>query len=114
VTTELAHGFDLTLMRHLPGLFCSEVKPNSIYGKTDYISLLVKASILNGYAEGTSNVSRKMGSAPTGDTVLSYFKTMDRYELLRASSIVLEEQVDELKMKGLLSRPVPIALDWHD
>jgi Transposase DDE domain len=114
VTTELAHGFDLTLMRHLPELFCSEVKPNSIYGKMDYISLLVKASILNGYAEGTSNVSRKLGRAPTGDTVLSYFKTTDRYELLSASSILFEEQVDELRRKGLLSRPVPIAFDWHD
>jgi len=34
------------LMRYLPGLLCSEVKPNSIYSKTDYISLLVKTSIL--------------------------------------------------------------------
>ena len=81
VITELAHGFDLTLMRYLPELFCFEVKPNSIYGKTDYISLLVKASILNGYAEGTSNVSRKVGNAPTGDTILSYLKSIDRYEL---------------------------------
>jgi len=102
------------LMRYLPELFCFEVKPNSIYRKTDYISLLVKASILNGYAEGTSNVSRKLGSAPTGDTVLSYLRSVDRYELLGASSIVFEEQVDELKEKGLLNLPVPIAFDWHD
>ena len=101
-------------MRYLPELFCFEVKPNSIYRKADYISLLVKASILNGYAEGTSNVSRKLGRAPTGDTVLSYLKTMDRCELLSASSVVFEEQVDELKRKGLLKRPVPIAFDWHD
>ena len=43
-------------MRYLPELLCSEVKPNSIYSKTDYISLLVKASILNGYADGSFSV----------------------------------------------------------
>ena len=101
-------------MRYLPELLCSEVKPNSIYSKTDYISLLVKASILNGYAEGTSNVSRKLGKAPTSDTVLSYFKMMDRYELLSASSIVFEEQVNALRRMGMLKRPVQIAFDWHD
>ena len=114
MTTELAHGFDPVLMRYLPGLLCSEVKPNSIYSKTDYISLLVKASILNGYAEGTSNVSRKLGKAPTSDTVLSYFKTMDRYELLSASSVVFEEQVNLLRRMGMLNRPIQIAFDWHD
>ena len=54
--TELAHAFDLTLMRYLPELFCLEVKPNSVYGKTDYISLVVNASILNYFglkAEGS-------------------------------------------------------------
>ena len=101
-------------MRYLPELLCSEVKPNSIYSKTDYISLLVKASILNGYAEGTSNVSRKLGKAPTSDTVLSYFKTMDRYELLSASSVVFEEQANLLRRMGMLNRPVQIAFDWHD
>lgn len=114
MTTELAHGFDTFLMRYLPQLLCSEVKPNSIYGKTDYISLLVKASILNSYAEGTSNVSRRLVKAPTGDTVLSYLKGVDRYELQSVSSIVFEEQVKELKRSGLLNRPVPIAFDWHD
>ncbi len=102
------------MMRYLPELLCFEVKPNSIYLKTDYISLLVKASILNSYAEGTSNASRRLAKVPTGDTVLSYFKTMDRYELLSASSIVSEEQVRELKRKGLLKQPVPVAFDWHD
>ncbi len=121
MTTELAHGFDPILMRYLPQLLCFEVKPNSVYPKMDYISLLVKASILNGYAEGTSNVSRRLLGArkgsrkiPTGETALSYFRGVDRYELQSAMSIVLEEQVEELKRRGLLKRPVPIALDWHD
>jgi len=114
VTTELAHGFDTILMRYLPQLLCSEVKPNSIYAKMDYISLVVKASILNGYAEGTSSVSRRLAKAPTGDTVLSYLKGIDRYELQNASSIVFEEQVKELKRGGLLNRSVPVAFDWHD
>ncbi len=114
MTTELAHGFDPILMRYLPQLLCFEVKPNSVYPKMDYISLLVKASILNSYAEGTSNVSRKLAKVPTGDTVLSYLKGVDRYELQSVSSIVFEEQVEDLKRKGLLKRPVPIAFDWHD
>jgi hypothetical protein len=115
MTNELAHGFDPVLMRYLPELMCFEVKPNSVYPKADYISLLVKASILNGYAEGTSNVSRKLvREVPTGETALSYFKTIDRYELQSAASVVFEEQVDELRMKGLLRRPVAVAFDWHD
>jgi hypothetical protein len=117
ITTELAHGFDPILMRYLPELLCFEVKPNSIYGKMDYISLLVKASILNGYAEGTSSISRKLlflRKIPTGETVLSYFRSIDRYELLSMSSIVLGEQVNELKRMGLLNGPVPVAFDWHD
>jgi len=109
------HGFNPLLMRYLPELFGFEVKARSLYRKTDYISLLVNASILNTYAEGMSNVSRKLRSrTPTGETALSYFKSMDRLELLSAASMVLEEQVEELKRKGLLSRPVPIAFDWHD
>ncbi len=109
------HGFNPLLMRYLPELFGFEVKARSLYKKTDYISLLVNASILNTYAEGMSNVSRKLGNhTPTGETALTYFKTIDRYELQSVVSIVLEEQVDELRRKGLLKRPVPIAFDWHD
>ena len=123
MTNELAHGFDPILMRYLPELMRFEVKPNSVYPKRDYISLLVKASILNGYAEGTGDVSRRLlggarkgsrGTAPTGETALSYFRSIDRYELLSLTSVVFEEQVDDLKRKGLLNRPVPIAFDWND
>lgn len=116
--TVLAHGFDSILTKHLPQLFCFEVKPNSVYGKMDYISLLVKASILNSYAEGTGNVSRKLllgeGSLPTGETALSYFKAIDRFELQSMVGIVIEDQLCELKKIGLLDKPVPIAFDWHD
>lgn len=116
----LARGFDSTLMRYLPRLFCFEVKLNSVYHKQeDYISLLVKASILNSYAEGTGNVSRKLllgGGCrlPTGETALSYFKTIDRFELQSVIGMVIEDQLTELKKIGLLNRPVPIAFDWHD
>jgi hypothetical protein len=116
--TILARGFDSILMKHLPELFCFEVKLNSVYYKQDYISLLVKASILNSYAEGTGNVSRKLllGRArlPTGETALSYFKTIDRFELQSVVGIVIEDQLAELKRIGLLDKPVPIAFDWHD
>lgn len=101
-------------MRYLPELFCFDVRPNSIYPKTDYISLLVNASILNSYAEGTSSVSRKLGNAPCSDTVLSYFKGIDRYELQSVTSIIFEQQVNDLKSRELLNMPVPIAFDWHD
>ncbi len=102
-------------MRYLPQLLCFEVKPSSVYMKSDYIRLLVNSSVLNAYAEGMSNVSNKLGAVvPNADTALMYFKTIDRYELQSVVSIVLEEQVNELKRKGLLNRPVPIAFDWHD
>jgi len=43
--TELAHGFDPVLMRYARAILLRG-NPNSIYVKMDYISLLVKASIL--------------------------------------------------------------------
>jgi Transposase DDE domain len=113
--TNLARGFDTVLMRYLPPLLCFEVKPSYTYTKADYIRLVVNSSVLNAYAEGTSNVSNKVGTrVPNADTALLRFKTIDRYELQSVISIVLEEQVDELKRRGLLGRPVPIAFDWHD
>lgn len=115
MTNKLARGFDTVLMRYLPQLLCFEVKPSSMYRKSDYMRLLVNSSVLNAYAEGMSNVSNKVGAGvPNADTALLYFKTIDRYELQSVVSIVLEEQVGELKRKGLLNRPVPIAFDWHD
>lgn len=115
MTNKLARGFDTVLMRYLPQLLCFEVKPSSIYAKADYIRLLVNSSVLNAYAEGMSNVSNKIGAVvPNADTALLVFKTIDRYELQSVVSMVLEEQVGELKRRGLLNRPVPIAFDWHD
>lgn len=115
--TNLARGFDTVLMRYLPSLLCFEVKPSFMYTRADYMRLLVNSSVLNAYAEGMSNVSNKVGVSrrvPNADTALIRFKSIDRYELQSVVSIVLEEQVEELKMKGLLNRPVPIAFDWHD
>ncbi len=103
------------MMRCLPQLLCFEVKPSYLYTKADYIRLLVNSSVLNAYAEGMSNVSNKFGAGvPNSDTALMRFKSIERYELQSVVSIVLEEQVGELKRKGLLKRPVPIAFDWHD
>jgi len=115
MSSKLARGFDIVLMRYVPQLLCFEVKPTSTYMKEDYMRLLVNASVLNAYAEGMSNVSNKIRvGMPNADTALLYFKSIDRYELQSVVSIVLDEQVDELKRKGLLKRPVPIAFDWHD
>lgn len=116
MVTNLARGFDTVLIRYLPQLLCFEVKPSYLYTKGDYMRLLVNSSVLNAYAEGTSNVSNKIGSSrvPNSDTALLRFKSIDRYELQSVVSIVLEEQIEELKRKRLLERPVPIAFDWHD
>lgn len=115
MVTNLARGFDTVLLRYLPQLLCFEVKPSYLYAKSDYMRLLVNSSALNAYAEGMSNVSNKIGTrVPNSDTALLRFKSIDRYELQSVASIVLEEQVNELKRKGLLNRPVPIAFDWHD
>lgn len=113
--TNLARGFDTVLMRYLPPLLCFEVKPSYVYAKTDYMRLLVNSSVLSAYAEGMSNVSNKVGArVPNADTALLRFKTIDRYELQSVVCMVLEEQIEELKRRGLLSMPVPIAFDWHD
>jgi len=115
MSNKLARGFDTVLMRYLPQLLCFEVKPSSTYAKSDYMRLLVNSSVLNAYAEGMSNVSNKIrAGTPNADTALMYFKSIDRYELQSVVSLVLGEQVEELKRKGLLKRPVPIAFDWHD
>jgi len=115
ISNHLSRGFDTVLRRYLPQLLCFEVKPSYLYTREDYMRLLVNSSVLNAYAEGMSNVSNRIGSGvPNSDTALMRFKSIDRYELQSVVSIVLEEQVDELKRRGLLDRPVPIAFDWHD
>ena len=64
--------------------------------------------------EGTSNVSRRLVKAPP-EIPSSHTSRASTDTNSRAwSSIVFEWQVDELKRKGLLRRPVPIAFDWHD
>ena len=89
MTNKLARGFDTVLMRYLSQLLCFEVKPSSLYRKSDYIRLLVNSSVLNTYAEGMSNVSNKAGAmVPNADTALLYFKTIDRHELQSAVSMV--------------------------
>jgi hypothetical protein len=115
MVTSLARGFDTVMMLYLPQLLCFEVKPSYLYTRSDYMRLLVNSSVLNAYAEGMSNVSNKIGSrVPNSDTGLMRFKSIDRYELQSVVPIVLEEQVSELRSRGLLNRPVPIAFDWHD
>jgi len=112
---RLTQGFSSLLMKYLPKLFCFEVKPDSLYARTDFISLLVNASMLNCYLDGLGYASRDLGGrVPTGETALSYIKSIDRYELESVTWILLEEQLNELKVKGLLNRPVPIAFDWND
>ena len=77
----------------------------------DYISLLVNASMLNCYLDGLGYVSRNLGRrGPTGETALSYFKGIDRYELQSVAWIVLEAQLNELKAKGLLGQARPDSL----
>ena len=115
MVTNLARGFDAVLLRYLPQLLCFEVNPSYLYAKMDHMGLLVNSSVLNAHAEGMSNASNKIGTrVPNSDTALLRFKSIDRYELQSVASIILGEQVNELKRKGLLNRPVPIAFDRHD
>ncbi len=121
MTNELAHGFDPILMRYLPELLCFEVKPNSVYPKLDYISLLVKASILDGCAEGTSNVSRKLLGCRKGSREVPHRR--DCPVILQGPRQVRAPWLHVCRAGGagrsteeggLLNRPVPIAFDWHD
>jgi hypothetical protein len=109
----LKHGFEPFVKSNISELLTFDIS-STRYSYNDVLNLMLLMSTFNSYAEGTSNAFCTRVRCPTSDTLLSYLKCMDRYELLSTSSMMMEQMVKGLKSKGLLNRPVDIAIDWHD
>ena len=109
----LKHGFEPFVKSNISELFAFDIT-STRYSYNDMLNLMLLMGTFNSYAEGTSNAFDKHVRCPTSDTLLSYVKGMDRYELLSTSSMMMEQMVKSLKSKGSLNRPVDIAIDWHD
>ena len=69
--------------------------------------------MLDGYVEGTGGVSRRLLGAgkrsrtsPTGETTLSHFSSIDRFEPLGATSMVFEGQGDEHSRKNSVNHSI--------
>jgi hypothetical protein len=110
----LKHGFEPFVKSNISELLLFDIS-SARYSRNDMLNLLLGMSAFNSYAEGTSNSFSTRIRCPTSDTLLSYLKSMDRFELLSTSSMMMERLVKNLKSKGLLkNKPVYIAMDWHD
>jgi len=109
----LKHGFEAFVKSNISELLLFDIS-NARYSRNDMLNMLLIMSTFNSYAEGTSNTFCSHVRCPTSDTLLSYLKGIDRFELLSTSSMMMEQMVKALRSKGLLNKPVDIAIDWHD
>jgi len=96
---------------HIEDLLAYDVKDRALHSKDQYLKLLIAASLVNGFAEG---VSQSLSSSPTGETLLSYIKSQDQTRLREEFDRLIELNIRTLRKNRKLSRPVPIAIDWHD
>lgn len=96
--------------RLLP-LFGFAMPKRAIYSKKDLLALLLNAGLPGGFAEGTSNTLEGLLDA---DTLLGYIKTLKHDDLVGLFERQVEKNFGLLAENGLLSRPVPVAIDWFD
>jgi hypothetical protein len=73
--------------------------------KDDTIRVLLYASINNDYVEGSAQLLHLCGQ-----TVRNHLKNQNPARFLQVN----QELVDEMKKKHALSKPLIIAIDWHD
>ena len=90
------------------------MKGEAWYRKLDLIELGLHMAVLNSFAEGTANVLRCQRRVPTGETLLSYVKSMTCDEVLANAEAQIDSCVKQLKMKGFHFKDVALAFDWHD
>lgn len=69
------------------------------------IRVLLYASINNDYVEGSAQLLHLCGQ-----TVRNHLKNQDPARFLQVN----QELVDEMKKKNALSKPLILAIDWHD
>lgn len=108
----LKHGFETFVKSNISELLAFEIS-SARYSYNDVLNLMLAMSTFNSYAEGTSSVFRERvnNRCPSSDTLLLYLRSMDRFELLSISSMMIENMVRDLRSGGLLSKPVDIAVD---
>jgi len=71
----------------------------------DTIRTLLLASLDNNYVEGCAQNLRICGQ-----TVRNHLKTQNSQRLLQVN----QQTIQEMKRKGALSKPLTLAVDWHD
>ena len=108
---ENSAGINRFVRKKLLPLFSFEMPKRARYSRKDMLALLLNAGILGGFAEGTSNAIEGL---PDADTMLNYVKTIDRNALIEIFDRQVEDGLKVLAKKGLLFRPVPVAIDWFD
>jgi hypothetical protein len=69
---------------------------------------------MNGYAKSKANTLRSKSDVPTSKKLLDYVKTLKGDEVLANAEAQAELCIKALKKKGLSTKNVAIAFDWHD
>lgn len=73
--------------------------------KQDITKVLLSAAFNNHYVEGCANTLNVCGQ-----TVRNHLKQQDPNRLLQVN----QQIIHEMKKKGALSKPLTLAVDWHD
>lgn len=92
-------------------LLAYNVPENARYTKKNHLSLLLLASMANGFLEG---VSQSVPDCLTSETLLKYLKQQEPVQVLEAFDQIVKQNVQALWKKRKLQNRVAIALDWHD
>lgn len=99
-------------VRHWAGKLLSyQVPENARYTKENHLSLLLLASMANGFLEG---VSRSVSGCLTSETLLKYLKRQEPAQVLEVFDEIVKQNVLALRKKRKLQNAVPVAFDWHD
>jgi hypothetical protein len=86
-------------------------KRRAVFSKNDHLKILIFASLFSAFAEGAS---KSLGKTPSADTLLKCIKSQSREKMEEAFESQLKENVNRLKRKRKLWKPVRVAIDWTD
>lgn len=78
---------------------------NGARSEDDLVRVVLLASLNNGYVEGSAKLLDLCGQ-----TVRNHLRYQDPSSFLQVNS----ELVDEMRKLGALSKPLTLAIDWHD
>ncbi len=109
----LAHGFEPRVKSDIKELLAFDLS-HSRFSCNDMLNTLLVMSTFRSCAEGASKVLSQYRKCPSADTLLAYLKTASRYDLQSINDIMIVHMIRTLRSRGLLRKPVSIAIDWHD